>query len=164
MPSTPKSWRALLRRSALSIVRSPKATRSSFASLWRVAVRLSKCSSPSVCGLGRGPTATVRKSVASHIKYLERELRQTDSDLGDAVKKSPGWRAKDDLLQSVPGVGPATSRTLLAVLPELGALNRKKIAALVGVAPLNCDGGTMKGSRHIWGGRTAVRQVLYMAA
>ncbi len=114
--------------------------------------------------LGRGPTATVRKSVAAHIKYLERELKHTDINLGDAVKKSPAWRAKDDLLQSVPGVGPATSRTLLAVLPELGLLDRKKIAALVGVAPLNCDSGTMKGTRHIWGGRAAVRQVLYMAA
>ncbi len=113
---------------------------------------------------GRGPTAAVRKSLVAHIKYLERELKQTDTDLGNAVKKSPAWRAKDDLLQSVPGVGPATSRTLLAVLPELGVLDRKKIAALVGVAPLNCDSGTMKGTRHIWGGRTAVRQVLYMAA
>jgi len=114
--------------------------------------------------LSRGPTATVRKSVAAHIKYLERELARSDTDLDQAVKKSPSWRAKDDLLQSVPGVGPTTSRTLLAILPELGSLDRKKIAALVGVAPLNRDSGTMKGARSIWGGRTAARQVLYMAA
>lgn len=114
--------------------------------------------------LGRGPTQAVRKSVTAHIRYLEVELKQTDDNLGNAVKKSPAWRAKDNLLQSIPGVGPATSRTLLAVLPELGLLDRKKIAALAGVAPLNCDSGTMKGKRHIWGGRAAVRQVLYMAA
>lgn len=114
--------------------------------------------------LGRSPTSAVRKSVVAHIKYLEREVKRTDTDLGETIKASPAWRAKDDLLQSVPGVGPTTSRTMLAVLPELGGLDRKKIAALAGVAPLNCDSGTLKGSRHIWGGRTSVRQVLYMAA
>jgi transposase len=114
--------------------------------------------------LGRGPTGAVRQSVTSHIKFLERQLERSDTDLAEAIKKSPAWRAKDDLLQSVPGVGPTTSRTMLATLPELGTLDRKKIAALVGVAPLNCDSGTMKGARHIWGGRTSVRQVLYMAA
>jgi transposase len=76
----------------------------------------------------------------------------------------PIWRAKDDLLQSVPGVGKTVSRTLLASLPELGTLNRKEIAALVGVAPFNCDSGQMRGKRRIWGGRAHVRRALYMAA
>ena len=77
---------------------------------------------------------------------------------------SPLWRAKDDLLQSVPGIGPTTSRTLIAELPELGYLNRREIAALVGVAPLNRDSGTLRGKRMIWGGRASVRRTLYMAA
>jgi transposase len=81
-----------------------------------------------------------------------------------AVRASPLWRAREDLLCSVPGVGPVTSLTLLAQLPELGTLNRKQIAALVGVAPLNRDSGTWRGRRAIWGGRATVRAVLYMAA
>jgi transposase len=108
--------------------------------------------------------AAVRPSIQEHIKWLRRELADIDRELGAAIKRSPVWRAKDDLLQSVPGVGPVTSRTLLAELPELGTLNRKQIAALVGIAPLNCDSGTMRGQRRTWGGRAPVRAVLYMAA
>ena len=104
----------------------------------------------------------VRKSLKAHIAYLERELRMTDSDLGELVRRSPVWRERDDLLQSAPGVGPVLSRTILAALPELGQLDGKAIAALVGVAPMNRDSGTMRGKRMIFGGRAPVRTALYM--
>lgn len=107
--------------------------------------------------------ATVRPRLIEHITWLENELREIDKDLRDHLQASPIWREKDDLLRSVPGVGAVTSTTLLAELPELGLLNRKKIAALVGVAPYNCDSGNMHGKRAIWGGRAAVRTALYMA-
>jgi len=106
----------------------------------------------------------VRKSLKAHITFLERELRMTDTDLGEMVKNSPAWRERDELLQSVPGVGPVLSRTLLADLPELGRLSRREIAKLVGVAPLSRDSGTMRGRRFVQGGRATVRDVLYMAA
>jgi transposase len=106
----------------------------------------------------------VKKSLAAHITYLEREIRITDTDLGEMIKRSPVWRERDELLQSVPGVGPVLSRTLLAELPELGRLSRRQIAKLVGVAPLSRDSGTMRGRRFVQGGRTTVRAVLYMAA
>lgn len=106
----------------------------------------------------------VRKSLRAHIAFLERELRMTDTDLGEMVKRSPAWRERDELLQSVPGVGPVLSRTLLADLPELGRLSRREIAKLVGVAPLSRDSGTMRGRRFVQGGRAPVRAVLYMAA
>jgi transposase len=110
------------------------------------------------------PRQTLRKSLEKHIRYLERELQLTDTELGQLIEASPLWRVQDQLLQSVPGVGPATARTLLAELPELGALSRQAIAKLVGVAPLNADSGVWRGQRHIWGGRAAVRTALYMAA
>jgi transposase len=106
----------------------------------------------------------VRKSLKAHIMFLERELRMADTDLGEMVKQSPAWRERDELLQSVPGVGPVLSRTLLADLPELGQLSRRAIAKLVGVAPLSRDSGTMRGRRFVQGGRAPVRGVLYMAA
>ena len=106
----------------------------------------------------------VRKSLKTHITFLERELRMTDTDLGALVRKSPVWRERDDLLQSAPGVGPVLSRTLLAALPELGRLDRKAIAALVGVAPMNRDSGFMRGKRMLFGGRAPVRTALYMGA
>ena len=106
----------------------------------------------------------VKKSLKAHISYLERELRMTDTDLGAMIKASPVWRERDELLQSVPGVGPVLSRTLLADLPELGQLSRREIAKLVGVAPLSRDSGTMRGRRFVQGGRASVRAVLYMAA
>ena len=108
--------------------------------------------------------AAVRPNIQASVNWLRRQLADIDKDLGDAIKRSPLWRAKDDLLRSVPGVGPVTSRTLLADLPELGTLGRKQIAALVGIAPLNCDSGTMRGERRTWGGRAQVRAALYMAA
>jgi transposase len=106
----------------------------------------------------------VKKSLKNHISYLERELRMTDTDLSAMIKASPVWRERDELLQSVPGVGPVLSRTLLADLPELGRLSRREIAKLVGVAPLSRDSGTMRGRRFVQGGRATVRAVLYMAA
>ena len=106
----------------------------------------------------------VKKSLKAHIAFLERELRMTDTDLGEMVKASPAWRERDALQQSVPGVGPVLSRTLLAALPELGRLSRREIAKLVGVAPLSRDSGTLRGRRFVQGGRSQVRAVLYMAA
>jgi transposase len=111
---------------------------------------------------GRGKRQ-VKKSLNGHIAFLERELRIADTDLGDMVRKSPAWRERDDLLQSVPGVGPVLSLTLLADLPELGQLSRRAIAKLVGIAPLSRDSGTLRGHRFVQGGRASVRAVLYMA-
>lgn len=107
---------------------------------------------------------SVEKGIQKHVRWLKRQLEDVDDDLQRAVRNSPLWRGKDDLLQSVPGIGPVTSRTLLAELPELGRLNRREIAALVGVAPLNRDSGRWRGRRFVWGGRAAVRNTLYMAA
>ncbi len=106
----------------------------------------------------------VRERIEAHIEFLEAELDELDSDLDKAIRESSVWREKDVLLQSVPGVGPRVSATLLADLPELGSLENKKLAALVGVAPLNRDSGVFRGKRRVWGGRVAVRQMLYMAA
>lgn len=106
----------------------------------------------------------VRTSLRTHIAWLERELSHTDRDLAHAIRESPVWREQDDLLQSVPGIGPVVTSTLLANLPELGTLTGKQIAALVGVAPLNRDSGTWRGTRTVWGGRAQVRAILYMSA
>jgi len=106
----------------------------------------------------------VRRSLDTHIRWLERQVIDTDATLEAAIQASPLWRVQDQLLQSVPGVGPTLARTLLGLLPELGHLDRHHIAALVGVAPLARDSGTLRGRRTCWGGRPAVRTVLYMAA
>lgn len=106
----------------------------------------------------------IRKDIQAHISWLKRRLKAVDADLEKRVKESPFWREKDELLQSVKGVGPKTSQNLMIRLPELGALNRREIAALVGVAPFNRDSGTLKGRRSVWGGRANVRCALYMAA
>ncbi len=106
----------------------------------------------------------VRKPLRAHITWLERALDQADTDLADAIRQSPVWRAKEELLRSVPGIGPVLTTTLLANLPELGTLTHKQIAALVGVAPLNRDSGTLRGKRTVWSGRAQVRAALYMAA
>jgi transposase len=105
----------------------------------------------------------VRPGLLDHVGWLEDQLAEIDKDLRDQLHRSPIWRENDDLLRSVPGVGMITSTTLLAELPELGQLDRKKIAALVGLAPYNCDSGSMHGRRAIWGGRATVRTALYMA-
>lgn len=105
----------------------------------------------------------VVKDLNAHIAWLERRLKSSDDELQRVLKASPAWRERDDLLRSVPGVGPVLSLTLLAQLPELGHLNRREIAKLVGVAPFNRDSGQWRGSRHIWGGRATVRSPLFMA-
>jgi transposase len=109
-------------------------------------------------------TAVVRQRLDAHIKWLQQAIRELDTELRDAIRASAVWREHDDLLQSVPGVGPSTSATLLAELPELGQLDRRKIAALAGLAPLNRDSGSLRGRRMIGGGRPVVRRALYMAA
>ena len=110
---------------------------------------------------------TARPAVQAHIQrhlvWLEAELSDLDRTLGERVQASPVWREQEQLLRSVPGIGPTTALTLLAELPELGRLDRKAIAALVGVAPLSCDSGIQRGRRIIWGGRARVRTALYMA-
>jgi transposase len=106
----------------------------------------------------------VGPGIQTHIDWLEKALSDINADLDRRVKESPAWREKDELLKSVPGVGRVVSSTLLIELPELGCLNRRQIASLVGVAPLNRDSGTMRGKRTVWGGRAKLRATLYMAA
>jgi len=106
---------------------------------------------------------SVRPRVQQHIDWLEQELDEINRELETHLENDPNWREQKDLLRSVPGVGPILCTTLLAELPELGHLDRKKIAALVGVAPYNCDSGAMHGQRRVWGGRGSVRHALYMA-
>ena len=113
--------------------------------------------------LGSAPRR-IQPEIQTHITWLERQVAHLDTDLTTAIRSSPIWREKDEWLQSMPGVGPVLATTLLASLPELGTLDRRQIAALVGVAPLNRDSGRWRGKRIVWGGRTAVRAVLYMGA
>ena len=106
---------------------------------------------------------SVRRDIEEHVIWMQRRLKDVDKDLYTRLKKSPLWRVKEQLLRSAPGIGPVTCCSLLAGVPELGNLNGKKIAALVGVAPFNRDSGKMQGKRAIWGGRAGVRATLYMA-
>jgi transposase len=112
----------------------------------------------------RNPSKKVVQSLQNHIKLLEKLIAELEDDIDNTIKNSPVWREQEDLLRSVPGVGPTVARTLIAYVPELGKLNRRQIAALVGVAPFNRDSGKSAGKRAIWGGRAHVRNVLYMAA
>lgn len=112
--------------------------------------------------LSSAPKIT-RKDIKEHIDWLEKRIKESNGTLEKLIQKTPIWREKDALLQSVPGVGPVLSVSLLSGLPELGDLNRKQIATLVGVAPLNRDSGKLRGRRIIWGGRADVRSTLYMA-
>src|SRR5256885_2672717 len=106
----------------------------------------------------------LHRGIQAHVRWLERQLDDVTKELAGLIEASPVWRAKDNLLQSVPGVGPIVSSTLLGELPELGTLSHKQIAALVGVAPLARDSGTLRGKRLVWGGRASVRTALFMAA
>jgi transposase len=106
----------------------------------------------------------MEKSLKAHIRFLEKQIEALEGELATAIKNSSLWRVRDKLLQSVPGVGPNLSRTLLGELPELGQLTNRQIAKLVGVAPLNRDSGRWRGQRRIWGGRASVRTALYMGA
>jgi transposase len=108
--------------------------------------------------------AAVRPRIEAHLAWLDQELADLDDDLGRRLRESPLWREREDLLRSVPGVGPVVATTLVAELPELGRLDGKRIAALVGLAPLARDSGTLRGKRLVWGGRGRVRAALYMAA
>jgi transposase len=105
----------------------------------------------------------VQRNLKEHIKWLDRHLKDTERDIGQLIKVTPLWCETERLLEQIPSVGRVTSHTLIAQLPELGSLNRKQIAALVGVAPFNHDSGLLRGRRTTWGGRAEVRQVLYMA-
>jgi transposase len=107
---------------------------------------------------------SMKERIETHLSWLESELRDLDNEITKFIHQSPVWKEKDELLRSVPGVGPVTSATILAMLPELGTLNRKKIAALVGVAPVNKASGRRQKKRRVYGGRANVRSVLYMAA
>jgi transposase len=109
-----------------------------------------------------GTCGRIQTDIEAHITWLNERLATLDDDLETLLRASPLWREHDDLLQSTPGIGPVCARTFLLELPELGTLTRQQIAALVGVAPLNGDSGTLRGRRMIWGGRAHVRTVLYM--
>lgn len=108
-------------------------------------------------------TLKVARDIKAHITWLVQRLKDVDGELKTLIERSPVWREKDELLQSMRGVGPVMSVTLLVQLPELGTINRRQISALVGTAPMNHDSGKFKGERHVWGGRANVRAVLYMA-
>jgi transposase len=110
------------------------------------------------------PTGPITRDLRNHIRWLERRVGAVDHEIGGAIEQSPVWRVHEDLLRSVPGIGPTVARTLLAELPELGRLDRRAIAARVGVAPFNRDSGQWRGRRMIWGGRASVRAAVYMAA
>ena len=108
----------------------------------------------------RTASKPVRKRIEAHLRWLRKELERCNDELERTLRESPVWREKDDLLRSVPGVGPTLSATLLAEMPELEHLDRRRLA---GVAPLNRDSGTLRGVRTVWGGRSGVRTTLYMA-
>jgi transposase len=110
-----------------------------------------------------GAPRRVHQQIQAHLAWLDHQLAQLEKDLTQMIRALPVWREQEDLLRSVPGIGPVLSRTLLAELPELGTRSPKQPAALVGVAPLNRDSGTWRGRRTCWGGRATVRRVLYMA-
>jgi transposase len=114
--------------------------------------------------LGTARTPAVRRGIQRHIDWLTRQLDGLGAELAAAVQASPVWRAQEDLLRGVPGVGPTVARTLLAELPELGTLSGKRIAALAGLAPFARDSGPRRGKRCVGGGRAGVRGALYMAS
>ena len=105
----------------------------------------------------------VRTDIQAHLLWLQKRIKDLDKELTQTVKDSPVWREQDELVQSVPGAGPELSRRLMVQMMELGTLNRRQIAALAGLAPFNCDSGTIRGKRRIWGGRASLRATLYMA-
>ena len=106
----------------------------------------------------------LRRQLRDHIRWLERQLAAVDADIAGVIRQSPVWRDRDDLLRTVPGIGPQTASLLITYLPELGRLTRQQIAALVGVAPFPRESGRWRGRRVTWGGRAPVRAGLYMAA
>lgn len=142
----------------------PSADQQAFSALVARRRQLIKMKTAEENRLQSAPSETVRSSIKAHLSFLKEQVEEAEDHLEEAVSNSPLWRENERLLCSVPGVGRATARTLLAELPELGKANRQEIAKLVGVAPLNCDSGTYRGQRTTWGGRASVRSALYMAA
>jgi transposase len=114
--------------------------------------------------LAQATAPVVQRGLRTHVRWLERQISAVDDDLTTHIQRSPLWREQEDLLRSVPGIGPVTARTMMAELPEIGTMTRHESAALVGVAPMNRDSGQYRGHRMIHGGRASVRQALYMAA
>lgn len=106
----------------------------------------------------------VKPTIKAHVQWMEKQVEEIEKEMDDFIKKSPIWRTKERLLQSIPGVGKVVSRTLLAEMPELGTISRGQAASLAGLAPFNVDSGQMRGQRHIWGGRAGVRVAMYQAA
>ena len=114
--------------------------------------------------LKQGPTAAVQADLEAHIAYLSDQVEAMDRSIGESIEAKEDWKLRDEVLRSVPGIGPQTSRTLLGLLPELGGLTGKQVSALAGLAPRARDSGTVKGARTIFGGRAEVRTALYMAS
>ena len=114
--------------------------------------------------LKQGPTAAVQADLKAHIAYLSDQVEAMDGSIGDLIEAKAEWKLRDEVLRSVPGIGPQTSRTLLGLLPELGLLTGKQVSALAGLAPRARDSGTVRGARTIFGGRAEVRTALYMAS
>ena len=114
--------------------------------------------------IGVAASKAVARRIEAYVRWLEKELSRTDRDLDETIAKNPTLKEKEALLRSVSGVGPVLCRTLLAELPELGSLSPRELSALVGIAPLNRDSGTLRGQRTVWGSRARVREVLYMGA
>lgn len=112
----------------------------------------------------RNPSRRIRPLIQDHIRWLKQQAQDLDKEIANLIRSSPIWCANEDLLRSAPAVGPVLSSTLLTHLPELGSLSRGQVSALVGVAPMNRDSGAFRGKRSVWGGRSAVRSALYMAA
>lgn len=108
--------------------------------------------------------ASMRKNIDKHVRWLEQEIKDFERGIRDLIRSSPAWMEKNDLLQSMPGIGNTTAFVLIADMPELGQLNKRQIASLAGLAPMDADSGRYHGQRHIWGGRALVRKTLYMAA
>lgn len=114
--------------------------------------------------LGQEASAGMRKNIREHISWIEKCLKDLEKDMGKRIKQMPEWQERAKIICSVPGIGPVTMCTLLALFPELGKLTGRQIAALAGLAPFNRDSGKFRGQRRIWGGRAPVRSALYMAA
>ena len=159
----PRSWRALPRRWSPPQRALPDEAAQAFSDQLARRRQLVEMLVMEKNRLKQTPNKHVRGDIKAHVEWLENRLRATEDGLRHSVEASPAWQATRDLLSAVKGIGEVTALTLIGELPELGQLDRKRIAALVGVAPLNRDSGTVRGRRQVWGGRAVVRHTLYMA-